>query len=427
MRSRDDASRVNVERALRGAALALIVFALWRLLQPATTGSAVYVESAALGRDLPRLLASSATTVHLTLSSTPSPSNRDALAALRRSDVVVTWSGSAGGAPFAPLAIGVERVPDPSASVRIVTTSNGLVELYDALSLIDTVQAAHGSTVVAGGPSGDIHAVGGASRASASVASASSQRPVLVLGRATWESKFTIAALEEAGWTVAARISVAPGADVTQGAITSLDTAHYSVIVALDTALGAPGAQLARFVRSGGGLVLVGDAASASAVRDLAPAKRSDRRTAALMTFDAKQPLRSLPFTPLVAQRGDAVPLDAHDGSAVVVARRDGAGRVVQIGYDELWRWRMQGGDRGPAEHRAWWSRLVASVVPVPISIAAPVDEGAPVAQLFTALGAPTTAPPRRAPGERLPIWLLPIICALLLAEWGSRRYRGAP
>jgi hypothetical protein len=427
MRSPAERGRVSAERAVRGAALALVVFALWRVLQPAAASSAVFVESAALERDLPRLIASSVPAVHVSFSSTPSPSIRDALAALRHSGVTVTWSGGTGGTQFAPLAMGAERMPDPSASVRIVTTSNGLVELHDALSVIDTVQAAHGSTVIAGAPSGEVRAIGGASRASASVARASSQRPVLVLGRATWESKFTIAALEEAGWSVAARLSVAPGADVTQGAVLSLDTAHYSAVVALDSSMGSAAPQLARYVRSGGGLVVVGEAASASAVRDLAPAKRAGRRTAAIMTFDARHPLRSLAFTPLVAMRADAVPLDTHDGVAMVVARRVGAGRVAQVGYEALWRWRMQGGEAGPADHRAWWSRLVASVVPVPMGLSDAIDEGAPVARLFDALGAPTPAPPRRAPGEQLPIWLLPAICALLLAEWGSRRYRGAP
>jgi hypothetical protein len=54
------------------------------------------------------------------------------------------------------------------------------------------------------------------------------------------------------------------------------------------------------------------------------------------------------------------------------------------------------------------------------------MDEGAPVARLYDALGGPTAVTPRRAPIERLPVWLLPAICVLLLAEWGSRRSRGA-
>ena len=385
----------------------------------------MYVESGAVERELPRVIASNAAAVHLTLSSTPSPVNRDALAALRRAGVTVTWSGW--GTPFAPLAIGAERVPEPSASVRIVTTSNGFVELHDALSVIDTVEAAHGSTVIVGAPSGAVRATGGASHAVTTLAPASSPRPLLVVGRATWESKFTIAALEEAGWSVAARLSVAPGADVTQGAPLPLDTAHYSAVVVLDSSTGAVGSQLARYVRSGGGLVLLREAAISGALRDIAPANRADRRPSSIMTFDPQQPLRSLPFSPLIALRGDAVPLDVHDGVSFIVARREGAGRVVQVGYDDLWRWRMQGGDSGPADHRAWWSRLVASVVAVPASVAEAVDEGAPVARLFNALGAPTLAPPRRAPDQRLPIWLLPAICTLFLAEWGSRRFRGAP
>jgi hypothetical protein len=419
-----------MERALRGTALALVVFALWRLLQPTVAGGAVYLDDAKIARDLPRVVGTSAPAVHLSFEATPTPVARDAFAAMKHAGVTVTWSAvtwSGRDTSFAPLALAAERVSEPSASVRIVVTSNGAVVLADALSVIDTVQAAHGSTVNVGASSGVVYANGGNSRAAVSIAPPATLHAVFVIGRASWESKFTIAALEEAGWVVAARLSVAPGADVTQGVVHVLDTAHYSAVVALDSSMAAMGPQILRYVRSGGGLVLVGEAASVAVMRELAPAKRTARRTAARMSVDAKQPLRSLPFTPLVALRGDAVLLDPHDGVPMIVARREGAGRVVQVGYDELWRWRMQGGEAGPTDHRVWWSRLVAGVVPVPIGVAAAIDEGAPVAQLFNALGAPSAAPPRRAPEKRLPIWLLPSICALLLAEWGSRRYRGAP
>lgn len=426
MPSPADAGRVRFERALRAGALGLVLFALWRLVQPQAPGSAVYVDGATIDRALPRIIASGAPAVYATFAATPQPGQRDALCALRHAGVDVTWRAT--GRPFVPLAVNADRVQDPSASVRVVTVSSGTVELADALSVIDTVQAARGSTVLTGAPVGAVLANAENANGSAAVAPPSTPRPILVLGRVTWDAKFTIAALEEAGWTVATRLVVAPGAEVTQGTAMTIDTAHYSAIVALDSALGTAGTQLAGFVRSGGGLVLVGEAGAASATRGLAPAGVGARRVAATMTFDVQQPLRSLPLYPLVVTTPDAVQLDLRGDLIAVSARREGAGRVVQVGYDELWRWRMQGGDDGVAGHRAWWSRLVGGVVPIPSPPrgALVADEGAPVARLFDALGAPAAAAPRRAPAERLPVWLLPLICALLLGEWGLRRFRGA-
>ena len=414
-----------MERTLRGAAFALIAYSLWRLLQPVAAGSAVYADDTTLARDVASLTGSRATAVHLTLAVTPPPPSRDAIAALQHAGVSVTWSGR--GGIFAPLAPGSERIAGPSASVRIIAASSGAVEVADELSVLDTVDATRGSTVIAGAPSGEVRATGGKSRAAVSIAPPARLHGVLVIGRATWESKFTIAALEEVGWSVGARLSVAPGADVTQGIVSSLDTAHYSAVVALDSVLGVTGAALARYVRSGGGLILPGEGHRAAAMRDLAPATNADRRPSSISTFDANQALRSLPSSPLIVLRDDAMPLDVRDGVTLVAARREGAGRVVQVGYEDLWRWRMQGGESGAADHRAWWSRLVSSVIAVPPGPPDAVDEGAPVARLYNALGVPTVAPPRRAPDEQLPVWLLPAIAAVLLAEWGSRRFRGAP
>jgi hypothetical protein len=63
----------------------------------------------------------------------------------------------------------------------------------------------------------------------------------------------------------------------------------------------------------------------------------------------------------------DAVVLESRDGVAMIAARRLDAGRVMQVGYDETWRWRMAGGDESTAAHREWWSRLVAAVAYAPL------------------------------------------------------------
>ena len=75
---------------------------------------------------------------------------------------------------------------------------------------------------------------------------------VFVLGRVGWEAKFTIAALEEAGWEVDARLRLADTLFVTQGASRTPVPGMHAAVVALDTVLGAAAAQLTRFVRAGG-------------------------------------------------------------------------------------------------------------------------------------------------------------------------------
>ena len=79
-------------------------------------------------------------------------------------------------------------------------------------------------------------------------------KPVLVLGAAGWESKFTIAALEERGWRVASRVRVAPNVDVTQGPLGAIDTARYSAVIALDSTAASSATAIARYAREGGGV-----------------------------------------------------------------------------------------------------------------------------------------------------------------------------
>jgi hypothetical protein len=282
--------------------------------------------------------------------------------------------------------------------------------------------------VTVGQPSGALSARSGSARVPIGIAPAAELRPVLVLGHAGWEAKFVTAALEEQGWKVDERVFVAPGADVTQGAMAELDTAHFSAVVALDTTLGAAAPRIAAFVRGGGGLVLLANAANAPAVRAIAPGHAGPLRLAANRTFDAADPVNAMAVYPLELLRGDAVRLSERDALVTSAARREGAGRVLQAGYDETWRWRMQGGGDAVAAHRAWWSRMVGSVAAVPLPDAGESSsaEGAPLARLVDALGPATAVAPDASAPERLPPWLLPVLLLLLIGEWGSRRMRGA-
>jgi hypothetical protein len=425
MHSRADHSpgREWAERTLRAAAIVLVAFALWRLM--AGPGGAVQrIAGAALERELPALIATPVAAVHISFADGPSPAVRDALGAVARAGTRVTWSGPA----LTPLAMSAARMREPSAPVMVSVAAGGLVELSDGTAVLDTIRADSGATLESGSPSGTLGARAEHTHAAVAVGAPMALKPVLVVGRASWESKFAVAALEEAGWTVELRVSVAPGADVTQGRLGTLDTSGYAAVVALDSTLGAAGASIARFVRQGGGLVLLAEAANSRALRALAPSPAGPRSAPLLRTFTGPVPWDALPLYPLESLRQDAVRLAMRGPVIAVAARREGAGRVVQAGYDETWRWRMQGGDDAVAAHRAWWSRLVASAAAsTPASGAEPGSaEGAPLARLVDALGPASAAPADGAPRNRLPPWLLPATFAVLLAEWTSRRLRGA-
>ncbi len=429
MPSRADRS-VLIERTLRALAFALLAFALWRLLAGAGGGGTVRIASASLARELPALESAHTAALHVDFDTTPAPAERDGLAAMAHAGTRVTWRG-AGPAALTPLAAVAERSREPGGPVRITVASPADAVLSDGLGALDTVRAAgaaRGAMVAVGTPSGVLTARSGTAQAPVGAPSAAALHPVLVVGRAGWEAKFVAAALEERGWTVDARFFVAPGADVTQGPAVAIDTGHFSAIVALDTTLGAVGPALVRFVREGGGLVLLADAANAPAVRTIAPARAGAKRAANARVFDIAQPLNATPVYPLEALRADAIRISSRGSLITVAARREGAGRVLQAGFDETWRWRMQGGTEAVAAHRDWWSRMVASVATAPLP---PVDEspsadGAPLARLMDALGPPVASAPPSSEPHRLPAWLFPMLALLLLAEWASRRWRGA-
>jgi hypothetical protein len=102
----------------------------------------------------------------------------------------------------------------------------------------------------------------------------------------------------------------------------------------------------------------------------------------------------------------------------------------VQLGYDETWRWRLAGSGDAPAAHREYWSTVVSAAAyraAAPIASARQAGDAAPLASLYADLGAPTppaTATLHVTPGLRW--WMFAALALLLLAEWASRRLRGA-
>ena len=404
--------RIPWERGARGAALAIVVYVMLVSLR------------ALLSRG-----DASAPAVHVEATGDVSARARDSLVARARAGDVVTWSGD-----VAALATAAEPVRDPSARTRIAAVSDGALSLGDLLGEIDSLPAG-GGVITASGLRGAVRVREGRTGASTGAPAAVTPGRVLVLGRVGWESKFAIAALEEAGWSVDARLRLSDTMRLTQGDARAQPIDRHSVVVALDTVLGADAVTLTRFVRAGGGLVLSGEAVAAPSLAAIVPARAGARVEGEPGAFDADEALHALPMRPLESLRAEAVILERLDGAVAVAARRLVAGRVVQAGYEETWRWRMQGGRSGAREHREWWTRLVAAAAAA--TVVAPTgavvesigssDESAPRAALVQRLGpSVASAPTTRSATQPLPAWLGIITLVLLLAEWTSRRARGA-
>lgn len=371
---------------------------------------------------------SSSVALHGDFSTTPSAWAIDWLSALRRSGHAVTWSGSP-----PPVALTVEATADPRGAVQIsvAAPADDRVSLRDDASVIDSVRVSNlGGSVTVPLLVGDVVATAVGQVAIASPPDSTPLRTIVVVGGAGWEGRFVVAALEERGWPVVARFAVAPNVDVTQGSGSLvLDTARVAAVVAIDTVIQRFGGAIERFVRSGGGLVLAGPASLAPAAASLAPGAIGTRFRPAVLPRDTLD-LGSTGFFPVTSLKPDAVPLERRTGGIAVAARRVGAGRVIQVGYDDSWRWRMAGATGSENAHREWWSRLVSAVAYVPEpyvgATTAATPSSAPLALLVDRVGPARASAPSgvgRAPVDRRLI--LALVMILLLAEWASRRLRG--
>ncbi|MGQ0715088.1 MAG: hypothetical protein ACT4PJ_15415 [Gemmatimonadaceae bacterium] len=429
MRSRGSALRVHAERALRVLALTALAYAAWLTAQPEPPPRADVADVASLREALDRWTANEPGRAHVSLDAAPERLERDWLRALRGAGTPVTWSGD----DIPALAIEVAPVAHPrgGALIWMAAAPGERVAVSDAIAAIDTVTAREGgATLRVAITVGPYAAENRRQRARAVMRDSILPRRVLVLGRASWEGKFVIAALEEAGWPVDARLSLAPDVEVTQGARTQPDTARHAAVVVLDAPSSAASSAVARYARQGGGVVLTGASASAPPLRTIAPGRVGVRVRPSSLVFAEDAPRRALGFL-AIAPEGDAVVVEAQAGRVAVAARRADLGRVVQVGYDESWRWRLGGGANALDAHRAWWSTLVSGVayraaVPVP---AASAGDPAPLSALVHTLGLPEA---RAAGGTTGAGWsppsalLFALVATLLLAEIASRRLRGA-
>ena len=411
-------------RAVSLAALSALAVRLW--LGSPISDAAPVVTTASLDSALVSWTMIAPAHASVNASTLPARHQRDWLAALRRTGTGISWmtADSLGGALVAEQT----ALPDGGSRVTALGAPDRALILSDQLGRVDSART--GATGVATwrvNPLGAVSASVNASLASAQPRDSIVTRQVLVVGEAGWESKFVTAALEEDGWSVAARVSVAPSAVVRQGSAVQIDTAMMSAVVVLDSTSTLDAAALARFVNDGGGVIASGGGARHSALRPLLPrtARHTDGVLGALLGPTPREGLGASTFT----FTANAVPLERRAEGPVVVGRRAGAGRVVVAGYDETWRLRMTPPDeQAPDDHRAWWSSLVAGVAHARLvpRHAGSVDE-APLAATIDALGAPVRAAQASSDNRRLP-WdtlLAGFAAVALLAEWLSRRLRG--
>lgn len=312
--------------------------------------------------------------------------------------------------------------------VLVATPRGAMVVLQDDIGPFDSVKAA------SGGAQFTVHTdallSARTSNASATAARHDSAviRRVLVLGTAGWESKFTTAALEEAGWKVDELVHVAPGVDVSQNAGYHVDTTRYSAVVALDEAAAPWAAAIDEYVRSGGG-VIIAPAAAGKLPATLRAAISGPTVVPAIN--DAPATLANIAFSPLVSVRSDAIVLDRRGNAVAIAARRHVAGRVIQIGYPESWRWRMAGTEQAVEEHRDWWSKLVSAAAYSPRVLLAGVaseSDPAPYASLIAAIGPPVVGTIARMPvtASHSMVWMAVLVALTLVTEIASRRLRGA-
>lgn len=356
------------------------------------------------------------------------------LAALRHSGHPLRWTGS-------PPAVGLvaDAIPTPmgGALIELAATSGAVVVVRDAVSVIDSVRIGYlGAAVTAQDLLGDIAATSNQQQFGAKPPPAVPPGRVLVVAAAGWEGKFVADALEDQGWEVSTRFSVAPNAVVGNAARLTLDTSAFSAVVAVDTTIGQLGDAVERFVRSGGGLVLAGASASAASLLSVVPGTLGPRREPAIGGADASE-LGSSGFFPVQLLMPDGVVLERRSGSISMAARRIGPGRVIQLGYDDTWLWRMTGPGGSDDAHREWWSRIVGSVAyirdtvrSVPASMLSSRDgvvSSAPLADAVARLGPARSAKPTNAGVAVDSRILVAVIMLLLLIEWASRRTRGLP
>jgi hypothetical protein len=426
MPSRDKLSRY-AEGFLRAVVIGLLAWYLVQVIRARRHGPEEGTSSETLRESLARWsTVASPEVVHVALAHPPAGVERDWLAALPGAGTTVEWSGPS----LLPTAIAVEPRADPAGGVdvSVAAPESALVVLSDTLGVLDSARAAGaGVHAIVPTPRATTDAVVGPVVARAARRDSLDLRRLLVIGHASWETKFVIAALEERGWKVDAHIAVSPKGDVRQGEIAAIDTARYSAVLAVDSTAGRYGDRIVRFVQEGGGLVLWAPAARTRSLARIAPGGAGE-----LIEDEGEAPKDSVPrdyleLVPIESLASDAIVLERRGPNVSIAARRVGPGRVIETGYTNSWRWRMAGGDDAPQRHREWISGLVSSVAYAGrVPVTAPPSDVAPLASLIDRLGPAAAAWKDPELDQQLVArWVFGVLSAALLLEWASRRIRG--
>lgn len=425
-------TRARIEAVLRGVSILLLAWMLWLSLDRERPDTVVSARSASLGAALREWSVSGIAPdrIAVDFTGTPLPRERAWLSALARSGSPVSWSGD-----LPPVAVATQSVASPRGGilVRAAGANGSPLSIFDEVGTIDTAEViGGGAAFTVPAANGFVSARLGGSVARTGLPDSVRIRRVLVLGNAGWEAKFVVAALEEDGWSVDASMYVAPGVSVTQGSTAPIDTARYSLVIALDGSSASRAQEINRYVASGGGLILAGTGASLDAFSQLRPATPGRLDAPATLTNENElTTLRSLGAVPAASLKSGAVALERRGATIVLAARRHVAGRVLHQGYLETWRWRMSGGDESANDHRAWWTRAASSVAYAPAvegSTRIADKDDAPLASLVADLGPPSSiqGPSLTSAAAAVPLWWLFIgLATCLLGEWASRRLRG--
>ena len=427
--------RIGLERAAHLAALVLIALLIGHALYAQRARPSLRAEGLEVGEALARWSTSvNPRRIHTAIDSVPAPGVRDWLAALPGAGTEAGWDGETP----APSAVSVEPVADPRKPSRVwVATSPGArVQLSDELGAVDSASVdGHGAVFVLPRLEGRIRAtLDGQGLATNALRDSVSIKSALVVGMAGWEGKFIAAALEEHGWEVDARFAVAPSGDVEQGpGQIRLDTARYSFVVAMDSVIRRYADRLPRYVRQGGGLIVLGEASSVPGLGAILPARWGiPTRPVDFRPETADDPRRSFALGDLYNLKRGAIALEMRDDDVAVAGWRVGDGRVIQVGYLDTWRWRMAGLDEGAVEdHRLWWAALASGVAYAP-RFDQPTTaevEPTPRATLIETIGTPAPAELELASildDPRLLPLLFGAAVGLLFLGWMSRRLRGA-
>jgi hypothetical protein len=424
--------RVHIEQVLWGIVIVVLAVMLWQSLHEQIDSGDRAVSARGIGRAALAnwsSLAKAPGRIHVQLDSVPSKIERAWLGALAGAGSSVTWSGD-----LPAVMIDAQPVASPTGGTKILVAapSGSSVVMSDEVGVIDTLRPHDaGASVTVKSVADRLSA-----RAKSSVASTVTRdsvvlHKVLVISDAGWESKFVVAALEEEGWKVQARMRIAPGVDVTQGSA-AIDTSQYSAVVALDAGASPYANRIVEFARNGGGVILGPGAASIEAMAPLRAGSVGRSTESRGVQSGGAISLATLPLAPITSLRSDATAFEKRGAAVAIAAERVGAGRVLQLGYEDTWRWRMSGGDAGVLDHRLWWTRLVSSVAyapRIPRTTSTMLTDEAPMIGLVTNIGSGTRVEARLGlSGNRSDpmAWLFVLLTLGLIGEIASRRLRGA-